>query len=240
MPEAGTPILPRETDQLGIQVTMVVMNLLLATKLEIRPFGLGLAALAVLTFATGCGDKSPDSGSATESGISAPTLEAEPSIIPNEIQPDAEREFRAALVKSQESAAESGLTELWFDTDGVMVQVAVQDPKTKTCASYDVDADSVFEMDETSMMPARTISELDGLVAGGNDQGSVISNAPGEFTITNTIDLSKYVTVYTLDTEGRIAKSVITSDDEPLGEITYTYSVTKEGKAALVALKETS
>lgn len=85
----------------------------------------------MLTFATGCGDKSPDSGSATESGISAPTLEAEPSISPNEIQPDAEREFRAALVKSQESAAESGLTELWFDTDGVMVQVAVQDPKPK-------------------------------------------------------------------------------------------------------------
>ena len=48
------------------------------------------------------------------------------------------------------------------------------------------------------------------------------------------------MTVYTLDAEGRIAKSVITSDDEPLGEITYTYSVTKEGKAALVALKETS
>jgi len=219
---------------------MELMNLLRTSNSKFRPIGLGLAVLAVLTFATGCGDKSPDSGSATESGISAPTLEAQPSISPNEIQPDAEREFRAALVKSQESAAESGLTELWFDTDGVMVQVAVQDPKTKTCASYDVDADSVFEMDETSMMPARTISELDGLVAGGNDQGSVISNAPGEFTITNTIDLSKYVTVYTLDAEGRIAKSVITSDDEPLGEITYTYSVTKEGKAALVALKETS
>ena len=91
-------------------------------------------------------------------------------------------------------------------------------------------------MDETSMMPARTISELDGLVAGANDQGSVISNTPGEFTITNTIDMSKYVTVYTLDTEGRIAKSVISSDDEPLGEITYTYSVTKEGKAALAGL----
>ena len=102
------------------------------------------------------------------------------------------------------------------------------------------DNDSVFEMDETSMMPARTLSELDGLVAGGNDQGSVISSAPGEFTITNTIDLSKYVTVYTLDAEGRITKSVISSDDEPLGEITYTYSVTKEGKAALTALKETS
>jgi len=67
-------------------------------------------------------------------------------------------------------------------------------------------------------------------------QGSVISNTPGAFTITNTIDLSKYVTVYTLDTEGRIAKSVISSDDEPLGEITYTYSVTKEGKAALAGL----
>jgi hypothetical protein len=132
------------------------------------------------------------------------------------------------------------LTELWFDTDVVLVQVAVQDPSTKTCASYDVDADSVFEMDETSMMPARTIAELNGLVTGGNDQGSVISSAPGEFTITNTIDLSIYVTVYTLDSEGRVAKSVISSDDEPLGEITYTYSITKEGKAALDALSATS
>jgi hypothetical protein len=120
------------------------------------------------------------------------------------------------------------------------VQVVVQDPKTNTCASYDVDADSVFEMDETSMMPARTIAELNGLVAGGNDQGSVISSAPGEFTITNTIDLSTYLTIYTLDSEGRIAKSVISSDDEPLGEITYTYSVTKEGKTALDALSSTS
>jgi hypothetical protein len=200
----------------------------------------GLAALAVVTFATGCTNNSPESGATQETSIAAPTLEAEPTVSPNEIEPDAEREFRAALVKSQESAAEVGLTELWFDTDDLMVQVTVQDPKTKTCASYDVDADSVFEMDETSMMPARTIAELNGLVTAGNDQGSVISSAPGEFTVTNTIDLSIYVTVYTLDSEGRVAKSVISSDDEPLGEITYTYSITKEGKAALDALSATS
>lgn len=202
--------------------------------------GLGLSALAVLTLTVGCGNKPSDSGASQDSGIAAPTLEPQPSVSPNEIEPEAESQFRAALLTSQESAATSGLTELWFDTDGKLVQVAVQDPKTKVCASYDVDADSVFEMDETSMMPARTISELDGLVAGGNDQGSVILSAPSEFTITNTIDLAKYVTVYTLDTEGRIAKSVITADDEALGEITYTYSVTKEGKAALNALKASS
>ncbi len=219
---------------------MEPMNLLRTPNSNIRPIGLGMITLAALAFVTGCGDKSPDSGSPSESGISAPTLEPEPSISPNLIQPDAEKEFRAALVASQVSASKSGLTELWFDIDGALVQVAVQDPKTDTCASYDIDADSVFEMDETSMMPARTLSELDGLIAGGNDQGSVISQAPGEFTITNTIDLSQYVTVYTLDTEGRIAKSVVSSDDEPLGEITYTYSVTKEGKAALTALKSTS
>ena len=208
--------------------------------LKFRPIGLSFAALAILAFTAGCAGDSPKSGESQETGIAAPTLEAEPTATPNEIEPDAEREFRTALVKSQESAAEVGLTELWFDTDGVMVQVAVQDPKTNTYVSYDVDADAVFEMDETSMMPARTIAELDGLVAGGEDQGSVISSAPGEFTITNTIDLAKYVTVYTLDAQGRIAKSVITSDDEPLGEITYSYSVTKEGEAALVALSETS
>jgi hypothetical protein len=215
---------------------MYPMNILRHSRLNFRPIGLGLAALAVLTFTSGCANDSPESGTSQETSAAAPTLEAEPTVSPNEIEPDAEREFRAALIKSQESAAESGLTELWFDADGVMVQVAVQDPKTNTCASYDVDADSVFEMDETSMMPARTIAELNGLVVGGNDQGSVISNAPGEFTITNTIDLSKYVTVYTLDSGGRVTKSVISSDDEPLGEITYTYGVTKEGKAALDAL----
>ena len=240
MPEAGNPILSRETDVIGIRVTMEPMNLIRIPNSNIRIIGLGLSALAVLTLTVGCGNKPSDSGASQDSGIAAPTLEPQPSVSPNEIEPEAESQFRAALLTSQESAATSGLTELWFDTDGKLVQVAVQDPKTKVCASYDVDADSVFEMDETSMMPARTISELDGLVAGGNDQGSVILSAPSEFTITNTIDLAKYVTVYTLDTEGRIAKSVITADDEALGEITYTYSVTKEGKAALTALKASS
>lgn len=219
---------------------MEVMKLLQSNRANFRVLGMSLALLAVLGLTTGCSNDFPDANSSINSGVAAPTLEAEPSVSPNEIEPAAESEFRAALVKSQESAAQSGLTELWFDTDGAIVQVAVQDPKTNTYASYDVDADSVFEMDETSMMPARTISELDGLVAGGNDQGSVTLTAPGEYTITNTIDLAKYVTVYTLDSEGRVAKSVISSDDEPLGEITYTYSVTKEGKAALVALKATS
>lgn len=217
---------------------MELMDLLRNTTLSLRPFALGLSVFAIMALTAGCGSNSPGSGASLDSSVAAPTLEAEPTVSPNEIEPAAESQFRAALIKSQDSAAETGLTELWFDTDAAMVQVAVQDPKTQTCVSYDVDADSVFEMDETSMMPARTLSELDGLVAGGNDEGSVISSAPGEFTITNTIDLSKYVTVYNLDSEGRIAKSVISSDDEPLGEITYTYSVTKEGKAALTALKE--
>ena len=240
MPEAGNPILSRETDLIGIRVTMDPMNLLRIPNSNIRIIGLGLAGLAVLAMTAGCGNNSSGAGATQDSGIAAPTLEPQPSVSPNEIEPEAESQFRAALNTSQESAAAAGLTELWFDTDGKLVQVAVQDSRTKVCASYDVDADSVFEMDETSMMPARTIAELDGLVAGGNDQGSVILSAPGEFTITNTIDLAKYVTVYTLNAEGRIAKSVITADDEALGEITYTYSVTKEGKAALTALKETS
>ena len=219
---------------------MEPMNLLRNTNKNFRPIGLGLVVFAVMSFASGCGNGSTDAGPSQDPGLTAPTLAAEPSLSPNEIQPDAERDFRAALVKSQDSAAKSGLTELWYDIDGEMVQVTVQDPKTKICASYDVAADSVFEMDETSMMPARTIAELDGLVAGGNDQGSVKSESPGVFTITNTIDLSVYVTVYTLDSEGRITKSVVSSDDEPLGEITYTYSVTKDGKSALAALKETN
>jgi hypothetical protein len=216
------------------------MILLLKSKLNLRPLALSLLAIAVSGSTVGCGANSPEPGASSGLNTSISSLEAQPLQSANEIEPDAERDFRTALTKSQESAAELGLTELWFDADGGMVQVAVQDPATKTYASYDVGTDSAFEMDEASMMPARTLSELDGLVAGGADQGSVISNAPGEFTITNTIDLSKYVTIYTLDAEGRIAKSVISSDEEPLGEITYTYSVTKEGKVALDSLSASS
>lgn len=219
---------------------MEPMNLLRATKLNIRPVGLGLTAMAVLAFASGCASDTANPVTTASPGVTAPTLDAGPTPSPNEIEPNAEQEFRAALVLSQNAAAESGLTELWFDVDGELVQVTVQDADSDTCASYDVDADAVFELDETSMMPARTIAELDGLLSGGEDQGSITSESPGEFTVTNTIDLSKYVTVYTLDKEGRIEKSVITSDDELLGEITYTYSVTKEGKAALAALRETN
>jgi hypothetical protein len=205
-----------------------------------RPIGMGLAAFLALSSIAGCANDSPDSSSSPDSSLAAPTLEAQPSLSPNEIDANAEQDFRAALIKSQESAAKDGLTELWFDVDGQLVQVVAQDPKSQTCVSYDVDADSVFEMDETSMMPARTISELDGLIAGGIDQGAVKSESAGTFTITNIIDSSIYVTIYTLDSEGRIAESVVSSDDEPLGEITYTYSVTKEGKEALVALSESN
>jgi hypothetical protein len=204
------------------------------------PIGMGLAAFLALSSIAGCANDSPDSSASPDSSLAAPTLEAQPSLSPNEIDADAEQDFRAALIKSQESAAKDGLTELWFDVDGQLVQVVAQDPKSQTCVSYDVDANSVFEMDETSMMPARTISELDGLIAGGIDQGAVKSESAGTFTITNIIDSSIYVTIYTLDSEGRIAESVVSSDDEPLGEITYTYSVTKEGKEALVALSESN
>jgi hypothetical protein len=189
---------------------------------------------AVALILTGCGKGATDAATSPE--ITAPTLEPEVTASPNIIQPDAEAAYRKALLTSQASAGTSGLTELWFDVDGTMVQVAVQDPKSGKFASQDVTDDSVFEIDEASMMPARLLAELDGLVAGGSDQGSVISNSPGEFIITNTIDLSKYVTTYTLDAQGRITKSVIIADDEPLGEITYSYSITKEGKATLAAL----
>ncbi|CAB4336542.1 unannotated protein [freshwater metagenome] len=194
----------------------------------------GAAALVLV----GCANGAPDAANTSE--IAAPTLEPETTPSPNFIQADAEAAYRQALLASQASSAESGLTELWFDIDGTLVQIAVQDPKSKVFASEDVTNDSVYEIDESSMMPARSLAELDGLISGGVDQGSVISNAPGVFVITNTIDLSVYVTTYTLDSQGRIAKSVMVSDDEPIGEINFSYSITKEGKATLATLSDAS
>jgi hypothetical protein len=58
--------------------------------------------------------------------------------------------------------------------------------------------------------------------------------------VTNEIDGVIYVTTYEIGQDGLIYKAVIQADDEPLGEVTYAYSVTTEGQAALVALREAS
>lgn len=185
-----------------------------------------------------CSKDAASSPTPTDSAASAPSIEASAS--PNLIQPDAADAYRTAIGASEKSAATSGLTELWYDTDQVLSQVAVQDPASKKYVIHDLNDETALYITQDAMMPARLLGELDGLIKGGEDRGSVVSNKPGEFVITNTVDLIVYVTTYTLDTQGRIASSVIIADDEPLGNITYKYEVTAEGKAALKLANETN
>lgn len=191
-----------------------------------------VAILCVLAIA-GCSQ----TAASPEGTAPAPTSlqSGEPGITPNLIEAQAESAYRAALKLSSNAAGTVGLTELWYDTDDELVQIVVQDPKSKRFVSFDVADEAVYPIDETAMMPTRLLAELDGLIAGGIDQGSVITGKQGEFIITNTIELIKYVTTYTLDAQGRIATASIIADEELLGTATYSFSITAEGTRALAA-----
>ena len=191
----------------------------------------GITASILVVSLSACAKNSATPQNSGEPAASAPAIE--PSESPNVIQADAAGAYRSALEISRSAAATDGLTELWYDTDRVLSQVVVQDPASKKFVSQDVTENTATYIDESAMMPARLLSELDGLIKGGLDVGSVTSTIPGQFVITNTIDLVVYKTTYTLDANGRIAKAILVADDESLGEIDFKYSVTVEGKAAL-------
>ena len=186
--------------------------------------------LFALTLA-GCSktDAAPETSMSAVASLPA----IEPSAAPNVIEPAAEAAYRSALEASATSAETAGLTELWYDTDRSLVQIVVQDPKSKRFVSYDVTDEALYPIDLSAMMPARLLAELDGLIKGGLDEGSVITSSSGGFVITNTIDLTKYVTTYTVDDAGRIATAEIIADDEPLGTVTFNFLITADGKRAL-------
>ncbi len=198
--------------------------------------GIALLAGALTLGISACGGNEAEPTSSTE--VSAPPIEASQS--PNEIQQDAATAYRSAIQESDKSAASDGLTELWYDSDNALTQVVVQDPASGKFVVHDLDDDTALYITKDAMMPTRLLGELDGLIAGGADRGSVVSNNPGEFVITNTVDLIVYVTTYTLDSQGRISQAVLVADDEPLGNITFKYEITSEGKASLKLADETN
>ena len=191
---------------------------------------LSIALLLALTLA-GCSQPAATPKTSANTDASSPA--SEPSATPNLIEPVAEASYRSALEASATSAGTAGLTELWYDTDENLVQIVVQDPKSNRFVSYDVTDEALYPIDVSAMMPTRLLAELDGLIKGGLDEGSVVSSSSGGFVITNTIDLTKYVTTYTVDDSGRIATAEIIADDEPLGTVTYNFSITADGKRAL-------
>jgi hypothetical protein len=191
---------------------------------------LSIAVLFALSL-TGCSQTDATPDPSVSAAASLPATES--SATPNVIEPAAESAYRTALEISATSAEVNGLTELWYDSAEDLVQIVVQDPKSKKFVSYDVTDEALYPIDLSAMMPARLLAELDGLIKGGLDEGSVVTSSSGGFVITNTIDLTKYVTTYLVDDAGRIATAEIIADDEPLGTVTYNFSITAEGKRAL-------
>lgn len=209
-------------------------------KANFRSFGLSLAILAAVGLTAGCSNDSHDANASKDSGVAAPTLGSQPTEAPNEIDKDAEATYRQAIEASRNSASSNGLTELWFDSDNQLVQVSSQDESESIFVTQDLLDQSVYEVDESAMMPAMLLAELDALAVSGSDYGYVVFDQSQRIKVSNNIDDIVYVTTYEIGDDGLIYQAFITADGEPLGEITYTYSVTKEGKAALVALKATS
>ena len=85
-------------------------------------------------------------------------------------------------------------------------------------------------------MPAMLLAELDALAVSGTDFGYVVFDDQKRIEVSNNIDDIVYVTTYEIGQDGLIYKATITAEDEALGVITYTYSITQEGQDALDAL----
>jgi hypothetical protein len=205
-----------------------------------RSVSLGLIAIATMSFTVGCGASSPESSSSPGAQTVTPPQSVDPTANPNEIDKDAEAAYRKAISTSQAAAASNGLTELWYDSDGELVQVSVQDQDGELFITQDMMDESVYEVDESAMMPAMLLAELDALAVSGSDFGYVVYNDQQQIEVSNNIDDIVYVTTYEIGQDGLIYKATINAEGEPLGEITYAYSVTSEGQSAIAAFQETN
>ena len=189
--------------------------------------GLVLATVVV----SGCsGDSDPLATGTSIPSTSASAIAPTPS---NAISPEVLAAYQKAISASQLSAKQNGLTELLIDVDGELVQVSVQDSANSLFLIHDLLEDQVYEVDETAMMPAMLLDELES--GTGTDQSNltITSASPDIFVVTNTIDEVVYVSNYTLDSAGRISSSTITAEGEPLGTAEYSYEITPEGEAAI-------
>ena len=196
-------------------------------------------ALVTVVLVVGC-SRTPNSDSSQAPQTVAPQPTAIETAAPNEIDKDAEAVYRNAITASQKSANSNGLTELWFDSEGQLVQVSVQDKSGSLYVTQDMLDESVYEVDESAMMPAMLLAELDALAVSGSNYGYVVFDELQRIEVSNTIDDIIYVTTYEISEDGLISKAIISAEAEPLGEITYSYSVTKEGQAALDAFSAAS
>lgn len=185
-----------------------------------------------------CACTSDSNSEATQPSTSpsAATPAPEPASSTNSVPADAVAAYRSALKASGDSLTKDGITELWFDTDETIVQVLVFDPASNQYLAFDATEGTSALTDESELIPARLSSELDGLIAGNLDTGSVSVTDSGEIVVVDIIDEVKYQTFYTLDQAGRLKDATLLADDENLGLIEFHYEITVEGETALAAL----
>ena len=195
--------------------------------------------LISVSLVTACGR---DTGQAQPDALNPTTFATpvapEPTGSTNIIDETAAKAYREALQKSLAAQSETGLTEIWKDPDGNLAQVVSFDVASQKGVQHDIIADEAQELGGDAMMPTVLLDELDALEGNAStDRGSVTSQKTGTFTVLNYVDDSKYVSVYTVDDQGRLASAQVSVDDELSAIATFTYSVTAEGKTAFAKLK---
>jgi hypothetical protein len=195
------------------------------------PTYLGLV-LATLIFSGCSGDSDPLASGSPNPSTSASGIAPTPTPS-NAISPEVLAAYQKAISASQLSAKQNGLTELLLDFESELVQVSVQDSANSLFLIHDLIEDQVYEVDETAMMPAMLLAELESLTGTGEGSGTVTSSSPQTFVVTNTIDETVYVSTYTIDSAGRISSASIAAEGEALGTAEYSYEITPEGETAI-------
>ena len=199
-----------------------------------RKLVLSLALIAVVV--TGCGSKDvlvKPTASVGASDMPPTDGSAAPN---NNVNASAAKAYRDALTKSLAAAKSDGLTEVWTDEGNAPSTVLSWNGSTKKGVQQDLTDDSAEAIDFDAMMPQANIDELDSIEQ-NLDQGTVEMKSATVFIVTTIMDESKFVTTYTLDSQGRLGKAASTIDGDPAGNATFDYSVTSAGAKAFKALK---
>ncbi len=194
-----------------------------------------LVIVTVTLFVSACGGSKV---AATKSPTITPSEVPSQSASPNDVSPTAAKAYRKALELSLASAQSTGLTELWRDSSGSLVTVVAQAAHDGICAQADLVTKDTQVIDSAGMMPSVLLDELAGLENNsGTDTGSVTVPKAGTFVVKNFVEDIHYVTVYTTDSEGRIATAAQQTEGDASATATFTYSLTAEGKKAISDVK---
>lgn len=197
---------------------------------------LALSAMILVACSSNTNNATPTSDATSAPSSSAAPTSAVPAPTSNTVEVDAAKELRAALEKSILAGKESGLTEVWSDSEGIAALIVAWSPDRAISSTYDIEAAEGEIGDFEYTTPAVALADLDSLEAGDYEGGVVSKSASGDYIMQLTFEGDVYLSTYRLNADGLVESGESYIADELLGSMVLRYEITEDGQTALDAV----